>query len=152
MMTYGSWTSPSPSLVSIACFLPPALLCGMELKRNWAKHWDFSQKFFPTLKKCCFSEGAPAFTASSMNEVDSADAWIYQFDERTNLFITHKSEFISTLRLFYNLFQNGSMNCSWRKSQSLMSVCSVTVLQLDITSVVLNQLLSDKIFPDWDSQ
>ena len=119
--------------ISIACFHPffpsSCSLVWDGIKKKLGKTLSFLSKVFSHLLKCCFSEGAPAFTASSMNEVDSADAWIYQFGETTNLFITYKSEFISTLGLFYISLQNSSMNCSWRKSQSLMCVCSVTVVQ-----------------------
>ena len=61
-----------------------------------------SKSVFSHLEKCCFSEGALAFTApSSMNEADTGDAWIDQFGERTNLFVTHESESIFNAGNFF---------------------------------------------------
>ena len=72
------------------------------LLHQMEKFYEELEKCFPHLEKCCFSEGALAFTApSSMNEADPGDAWIYQFGERTNLFLTHESESIFNAGNFF---------------------------------------------------
>ena len=61
------------------------------------------KEFFPTSKSVASQRALlPSLPlASSMNEADPGDAWIYQFGERTNLFLTHESESIFNAGNFF---------------------------------------------------